>query len=199
MGTRHTDAKGPKKPAKAAAAGPRADKKTGATGETVDYRRLFEELVGRANQGEKLAVTRLRAFLDVNPWLWRRAGDLSAAAERAWIDLVVGADAFKSESVRRRLAELKEQLRGPSPTPLESMLVDLVTASWLAVQHADIALASPAGASLGQAAFRLKRAESAQKRFLTVTKTLATLRALLPEGLVPTQPVRLYDPESKLG
>jgi hypothetical protein len=67
------------------------------------------------------------------------------------------------------------------------------------VHHAEIQAASPSSASLEQAAFRLKRAESSQKRLLVATKTLATLRALVPAGLVPARPVSLYDPESKLG
>jgi hypothetical protein len=75
----------------------------------------------------------------------------------------------------------------------------LVGVAWLGVHLAEIQAASPAGASLGQAAFRLKRAESSQKRLLAATKTLATLRALVPQGLVPARPVSLYDPESKLG
>jgi hypothetical protein len=100
----------------------------------------------RANQGE-----RLRAFLDRNPRLWERAGDLSAVAERAWVELIAGADQFRLESVKRRLAQLKEKLKGPAPTPLEGLLVDLVGVAWLGVQHAEIQAASPAGASLGQA------------------------------------------------
>src|SRR5262245_9263665 len=68
------------------------------------YEQLFRELIVRANQGERLAVERLRAFLDRNPRLWERAGDLTAVAERAWVELIAGADLFRFESVKRRLA-----------------------------------------------------------------------------------------------
>jgi hypothetical protein len=44
----------------------------------------------------------------------------------------------------------------------------------------------------------LRRAESSQKRHLNAVKTLATLRSLLPAGLVPSKPLRMYDPEQKL-
>jgi hypothetical protein len=199
VGTRHTDAKGPKKPAKAAAAGPRTTRRVGAGAEADDYQRLFEALVARANQGERLAVDRLRKFLDVNPQLWQRVGDLTAVAERAWTELIVGQDVLKTECVRRRLAELKDQLKGPHPTALEAVLIDLIGVAWLGVQHAEIQAASPAGGSLEQAVFRLKRAESSQKRLLAATKTLATLRALVPQGLVPAQRLRLHDPDARLG
>jgi hypothetical protein len=69
----------------------------------------------------------------------------------------------------------------------------------LGTQHAEIQAASPAGSSLDQAAFRLKRAESIHKRLPAATKTLATLRALLPQGLVPAQPLHLHDSGAKLG
>ncbi len=165
----------------------------------ADYQKLFKELVARANQGERLAIDRLRKFLDLNPHIWAAAGDLTAVAERGWVELIVGQDALKTECVKRRLGELKGQLQGPHPTALEAILVDLIGVAWLGAQHAEIQAASPAGSSLDQAAFKLKRAESSQKRLLAATKTLATLRALVPQGLVPAQPLRLHDPNKKSG
>src|SRR5262249_16221311 len=139
--------------------------------------------VTRANQGERLAIDRLKQFLDLNPHIWEKAGDLTAVAERAWLERIVGQDQFMAESVRRCRARLKDDLKGPEPTALEAVLVDLVGVAWLGVRHAEIEAASPAGSSLDQAAFRLKRAESSQKRLLSATKMLATLRALMPQGL----------------
>ena len=176
------------------------DKQAGAASTAPeDYQALFKQLVARANNGERLAIDRLKKFLDLNPYIWAKAGDLTAVAERAWVELIAGQDQFRTESVKRRLAELKEQLRGAHPTALEAVLVDLVGVAWLGVHHAEIQAASPAGGSLDQAAFRLKRAESSQKRLLAATKTLATLRALVPAGLVPAQPLRLHDPGQRSG
>src|SRR5262249_21297923 len=117
-----------------------------------DYQQLFRELIHRANQGERLAVDRLKSFLDLNPQIWQRAGDLTAVAERAWVELIAGEDQFRTESVKRRLAELKDQLKGPHPTALEALLVDLVGVAWLGVQLAEIQAANPSGGSLDQAA-----------------------------------------------
>src|SRR5262245_37583074 len=71
-----------------------------------DYDALFRELVRRANLGEPGALTRLRTFLDRNPWLWQRAGDLSAVAERSWLALICGTNQLVAESVKRRVARL---------------------------------------------------------------------------------------------
>jgi hypothetical protein len=89
------------------------------------------------------------------------------------------------ESVSRRLKELKAELRGPRATALEELIIDLIGITFLAAQHGEIAAASPLGGSIQQANFRLRRAESAQRRFLNAIKTLAMLRALLPRGLRP--------------
>jgi hypothetical protein len=159
---------------------------------------LFKELVARANKGDREALALLRQFLDANPHIWQRAGNLTAIAERAWIDLIAKENQLVAESAQRCLVELKTDLKGPHPTPMESLLVDSVGVTWLAIQHAEIHAASPPSGSLGQAAFRLKRAESAQKRHLNAVKTLATLRSLMPAGLVPSKPVKLFDPEQKL-
>ena len=194
--------RGPRVAAARARAGPEArgaGQQAKADEAAPDYQQLFKEVVARANQGERLAIDRLRKFLDLNPFIWQRAGDLTAVAERAWVELIAGEDQFRTESVKRRLAELKDQLRGAHPTALEALLVDLVGVAWLGVNHAEIQAASPAGGSLDQAAFKLRRAESSQKRLLAATKTLATLRALVPQGLVPARPLRLHDPDQKLG
>jgi hypothetical protein len=59
--------------------------------------------------------------------------------------------------------------------------------------HAEIQAASPGAGSLQQAAFRRRRAESALRRHVSTVKTLATLRSLLPAGLAPAHPLRLFD------
>jgi hypothetical protein len=163
-----------------------------------DCNALFRDLVQRANGGDADALNRLRRFLDRNPSLWKQAGDLAAVAERAWVELLAGPNQLVAESVRRRIAQLKNDLAGPHATTMELLLVDLIAATWLAAEHSEIQAASPATASIAQAAFRLRRAESAQKRLLRAIKMLASLRALAPTGLAPLAPLRLHEPPKKL-
>jgi hypothetical protein len=146
----------------------------------------FEELVRRANEGNAASLDGLREILDKNPAIWRRAGDVSALAERSWTELLANGNKLAEESIRRRLAALKGELAGDHAAPLESLLIDVVGVCWLATNQAEIAAAGPAGGSLQQAQFRLRRAESAQRRLLNAAKTLAMLRALAPRGLRPT-------------
>lgn len=159
-------------------------------------RERLERLNARANAGEPRALAELEAFLRDQPEVLAAAGDLARHAEKAWIDLVVGADSFTRVAVASQVERLKAELAGPDPTPLEKLLVDHVVVAHLAERQAELGAAQPGG-SIQQAAFRLKKAESAQRRFLTAAKSLATLRALAPRAARPTGTLRLYDPEGR--
>ena len=157
----------------------------GAKPEVLDLVDQLRGLVEGANVGDKGALAALRQFLNGHPEVWQACGDLGKVAERAWLDLLAKDDALAQESAARHLARLKADLAGPEPLALEQLLVDEVGICYLAKKHAEITAASPSGGSLAQAGFRLKRVESAQRRFVRAVKTLAGLRALLPEGLSP--------------
>jgi hypothetical protein len=145
----------------------------------------FEELVRRANAGNKVCLAGLRKLLDEKPEIWRTVGNLSALAEKSWISLLSNGNTLAEESIPRHLKELKAGLAGDDPTPVEKMLIDLIGVTWLAAQHGEISASSPPGGSLQQANFRLRRAESSQRRLLNWVKMLAMVRALVPRGLMP--------------
>jgi hypothetical protein len=156
------------------------------------FRAALAGVVARANAGDRAALAELRAVLDRHPDAQQAAGDLARLAEAAWLDLVAAGNALAREALQRELARLKADLAGPHPTGLERLLVADVCVSYLAKRQAEIAAASPAGGSLPQAAFRLRRVESAQRRFLTAVKVLTKLRALVPEGLAPRSALHIY-------
>lgn len=153
----------------------------------------IQELTRRANAGSQSALDALRKLLDQHPEMLQSVGDLGKFAERAWIDLVAGGNKLVEEATTRRLNELKAQLAGSYPTTLEALVSDLVAINWLAVQEANIAAASAPGNNLPLATYRLRRAESAQRRFASATRSLATLRALLPAD----QPIAKAKPEGQ--
>ena len=162
-----------------------------------DIQALFKQLVDRANRGDREALTQLRQYLDKHPQIWQRAGDLAAIAEKNWTELLAEKNHLVAESVKRMVDKLKSGLAGEHPTQLEALLVDQVAVCLLGTQYAEMQAATTGG-TLHQAAFRLKRAESSQKRFLNAVKTLTTLRALAPEGLVPLNDMRLHRPNRKM-
>lgn len=150
----------------------------------VSPSQTFADLVRKASAGDQASLTELRRTLDERPDIWQRVGDVSLLAERAWIDLACSGNSLLEESIRRQLVAMKSEIAGAQPSPIEKILIDLIGVTWLASFHSESATAQPDG-SAQQATIRLRRAESAQRRFLRAIKTLATLRALVPHGLLP--------------
>jgi hypothetical protein len=80
---------------------------------------------------------------------------------------------------------MKADLLSPEPTRLEQILVDDSAVCYLAARHAEILAAEPGKHSLGQAALRIRRCDSAHRRLHRAIKNLALLRAKAQAGLAP--------------
>lgn len=156
-------------------------------------RAQLERLNARANAGEPGALAELEAFLKDQPEVLAYAGDLARHALSAWLDRLVGTDSFTRLAVTSEVERLKAELAGHDPGPLEKLLADHVAVAHLAERQAELS-AAQTGGSIPQAAFRLKTAESAQRRFLAAAKALATLRALRPRAGFPRDSLRVFDP-----
>ena len=142
-------------------------------------------LLARAEQGDRSVLPELRKALDANAEIWRHYGDLAAQAEASLILLAAGNNLLLAESLQHKLRALKDELGGESPSPLERLLVERVTATWLQVSYFDGLLAQAKGASEAQAKMLQRQQDAAHRRHLTAVKTLATVRKLLRPALSP--------------
>jgi hypothetical protein len=78
------------------------------------------------------------------------------------------------------------------------MLVEQAVVGWLEAKFMECVAADPSKFTLTQASFRLKRLESAQKRYQAALKLLITMRTQMPNGLAPAGSVKLHEePERK--
>lgn len=146
--------------------------------------KILQIIVARADAGDQVALDDLRAILDKKPGIVQAVGDLSGRAERAWLKLIAP-NKLAEESIGRRVRELKASLAGKNSSALETVLSDWIAVTWLAAHQAELSAATPPnGASLQQALFRCRRAESAGRRFTSAVKTLTMVRALLPRNVV---------------
>jgi hypothetical protein len=145
----------------------------------------LERLVKRAEQNDESALPELRAALDANPWVWQRYGDLALQSQAAWLQLIAGQNLMLRESVERKAAQMRAELAGPGPSPLERLLVERVVACWLQTQYADTIYAQTQEASPAQHNALLKRQAGAQHRYLQAIKILATVRKLLKPAVSP--------------
>ena len=159
----------------------------------------LQRLVQRAEQGDESVLPELRAALDANAWVWERYGDLSQQSQAAWLQLIAGKNLLLLESARRKAAQLRTELAGPEPSPLEWLLVERIVACWLQVHYSDAAYAQMKGGGPAQHAVSLRRQDSAQRRYLQAVKALATLRKLLRPGLSPVDLALRPVPEKPAG
>ena len=160
----------------------------------------LQRLVQRAEQGDETVLGELRAALDVNPWVWERYGDLAKQSQAAWLGLIAGSNLMLHESTRRKAAQLRAELAGPAPSPVERLLVERIVSSWLQTHYADSAYAQlPKGANPAQHTAALQRQNSAQQRYLQAVKALATVRKLLRPGLSPVDLAMRPVPEQPAG
>ena len=159
----------------------------------------LQRLVQRAEQGDESVLGELRAALDVNPWVWQRYGDLAKQSQAAWLQLVAGRNLLLLESARRKAEQLRAELAGPAPSPLERLLIERIVSCWLQVNYADSSYAQLKGATPAQHTAALRRQNSAQQRYLQAVKALATVRKLLRPGLSPVDLALRPVPERPAG
>lgn len=152
----------------------------------------LQELVSRAQAGDPTSLLEIREYLDANPTLWQRSGDLAQQAQAAWLKLLCGTDLLLRETIERKLAALRTELEGPNSTPLANLIIEEVLACWLQTHAASCQFAQAAGGQTSPAILRnlQRREESSQRRYLAAIKMLATIRKLRPEQATVDQPKR---------
>jgi hypothetical protein len=159
----------------------------------------LQRLVERAEQGDESVLPELRAALNVNGWVWQDYGNLGRQSEGAWLQLIAGKNLMLHESTRRKAKQLREELGGPEPSPLERLLIERVVSCWLQTSYADAAYAQLKGATPAQHTAALRRQDSAQQRYLQAVKALATVRKLLRPAPSPLDLALRQVPERPAG
>jgi len=140
----------------------------------------FSRLIELANAGKPRALRLLRRVLDEHPEIWQEAGDLALLAQRQLMQAAVGKNQFARESLERKIEELKVELVGTSPSRIEELAAERVTATWLQVHHLDLLAASYPDQSTPQAKAVSKRQDQAHRRYMQALKSLGTLRRFIP-------------------
>jgi hypothetical protein len=146
--------------------------------DTIPAGAELRKLLERAQKGDELTLPVVRKMLEV-PGFVDLCGNLARQAELSLIKAAAGDDLAFKEALIKKMEMLREELAGPSPTPLERLLVERIVACWLQVQDADIRYAhGQKDCTLEQGEYRQRRMDQAHKRYLSAIKTLATVRKL---------------------
>jgi hypothetical protein len=139
----------------------------------------IKTVADKAERGDVSVLPRLRELLAQYPALWRHYGDLAAQAEMAWVTRAAGPDLYLRECLLQQAAALRAELAGPTPSPIERLLVERAVACWLQLQYFSAAEAQVHGESPKLTMYRARRHEQAQRMYLTALAAMTTLRRLL--------------------
>ena len=125
-------------------------------------------------------TTALQNYLDQHPQLADLTLQMTAEIKQKLLFYVGNADQKAQEHLQEEVAELGRQLASLSekPTVLHRLLAEEVLTSYLMLRCADTAYARHQGSLTTMA---LRRADSAQIRFLRAIKTLAQIHQRLPQ------------------
>lgn len=142
----------------------------------------LEGLLERAQAGDRSTLPAIREMFDLEPGLWEANGDLARIAEDKLIDTATGDNLFFKEVLRRRVDQLKSELVGSNPSPLERLLADRVAACWLQVHYWDTIYSQALGSdnfSWKASEYYQRRLDQVQRRYLAAIRSLAQVRRLL--------------------
>ena len=157
-----------------------------------------------AKSGDRAALPRLRQYLSANPTLWKGPGNVALQAQAAWINLITGPNLHLRECMTRQINQMKQDLAGSSPSPLEAMVVERLITSWLQLGYLEAREAQVNEKSEKWFALKMQRQALAERQFRGAMNALVTLRQLAMKPItvevhqhpVPATPVESMIPGS---
>jgi hypothetical protein len=137
----------------------------------------INQLIQRAQRGDETTLPALRELLK-QPHIMEGCGNLAMHAEMALNRKFSGKDLAVGEGLSRKLESLRTELSGPSPAPLERLLVERIVVCWLHLYYLEAIYGAKDSMSLDLAMHYQKCIDRAHRRYLSAIKTLAVVRKL---------------------
>jgi hypothetical protein len=151
---------------------------TEANGGSVPTKDELKAILRKAEQGDTTVLPALRAYMDQSPNVWEQRGDVAHVTQTALIQHMAGKNLIVQENIARKCAALSKELAGPTPSPLERLLVERIVLCWLHLHCAEATYFTLKDLSIRQAGFHQARISKAQARYLAAIRTLAQVRRL---------------------
>jgi hypothetical protein len=152
---------------------------TGPTKQGGIDKALFQNFMERADAGDEATLPLIRFIQDAMPDRGREfGGDLAYVAEQALIREYAKANLWLKEALSRKMEQLRTDLAGPSPSPLERLLVERVALCWLHTYFVDLQYAAFGNVSPVDGEYLHRQQDRTQRRYVAALKCLATVRRL---------------------
>lgn len=136
------------------------------------------ELARKAEAGDKEAFEKLRANRELTLECFEDLG-LTSCLRKIIVQSVCSPTTLYTNYTRIKESDLiAKAVAGPTPTPLEKLLADQVSITWLSLRMREAVLEGATDVSFKQAEWMLRSVESATRRFESAVRTLAQVRRL---------------------
>lgn len=138
----------------------------------------LDGLIERAQQHDASAMEELTRALQQHPELEVALSAIGEHITRFLLQATAPENLLMRALWPKRLEEMRRELAGPKPTPLERALVERIVTCYLAVSLAEIDAVSK-GSTPEQREFYERRLERAHHRYTSAAVALARVRRLL--------------------
>ena len=143
-------------------------------------REQLDEVLARAEQGDRSVLGPLRIILDQHPEIWKSYSDLGRTVLHEWIEKITRNNLAAGESLKRWCEQQMKQLAGPGAPPLVRLLAANLLACYLGATCMQLLAARvPLDAQQQLNDLIERRYDVAQRRFLQAAKQFATVCKLL--------------------
>ena len=135
----------------------------------------------RAASGDKSCLPAIREFLadgDRGESYRDAFGSSASWFRQSIIKKAAGEDVLIQEAIDQKLDEVRSELEGPNPTPIERLLAERASLCWFIVNSYESGYANASGWNISQADLQHRKIDKAHARFLTALRTLAQVRKL---------------------
>jgi hypothetical protein len=78
----------------------------------------------------------VREAFDLAPQMWETF-NMARNVQEALVELAGGENALHREGIHHKLEEMRRELGGPNPPPLERLLVERILTCWLQMNYED--------------------------------------------------------------
>src|SRR5262249_13418155 len=95
-----------------------------------------------------------------------------------------GGNLLAKEAILKRIDEVRAELEGPNPTPIERLVAERASLCWQIANWYERNFIKTGGMSIGQADYQQRRIDKAHRRFLSAVETLARVRKLAVPSLM---------------
>ncbi len=122
----------------------------------------------------------MEASLKQIPSIARKFGNPNIMVEQGFIERTSGNNPVKEKSLKITLEQMREELAGPNPSPLERLGAERVASCWLQFHYAELLYNQQLPKlTLDQDAYHQKRLDGLHRRYLSAMRSLAQVRKLL--------------------